>query len=157
MSNIVQSSYPVVPKRGLPGQPGTTAAFGEGITKVLESATAGFGLAVSRGTEKEKGCVLGGTDFIGITKADQTLDAATHATADQYKLGDNVGIQNDDDIWVTVGGNVTAGMPAYYNTSTGVISATPGTRIQGAEFQTNALSGEVALVRLMQVVGNTTV
>lgn len=140
--NIVQSTYGRYMSAGANGAAATMHGW-DADTKQAE-ATITFGKACSKGSADD-GAVLGGSNFIGVSMRDITL---VHTTADRYESGDNMAVMNRGDIWVTVGGNVTPGQQAHYNTSTGVISAAGGTAIAGAKFMTTALSGALAILRL---------
>lgn len=142
MSNVVQSTYSRYMSAGSPGVFATTSGW-DVDTKQAEGNIA-FGLACSKGSADD-GAVLGGNLFIGISVRDITL---VHTTADRYEAGDNMGVAIEGDIWVRVGGNVTAGQQAHYDATTGVLSASGGVAIAAAKFETSALSGALAVVRL---------
>lgn len=95
----------------------------DGITRNCETADGiGFGLAVSRGANKESGCVLGGalTIFLGVSHRDTTVD---QDTPDEYAENQNVGILTKGEIWVQVTGSPDPSDPVDYDTTTGVFSA----------------------------------
>lgn len=116
-----------------------------------------FGRAVSQGTH-DKGCILGGSAFVGISRADPTiaradLSPAPALTIDAYPEGDNAGILVTGDIWVIVAGNVTAGQSIHYNTTDGKLSAAGGATIDSSRFMTSAVSGGLAVARLGNIAG----
>lgn len=154
VQNQTQTTYERYQNAGYAGMAATMTGW-DADTYTLESATAGFGKAVSKGSAA-KGCVLGGTDFIGITKADQTLTAAGHTVADTYYLGDNVAVHVLGDIYVLPGATVTAGQKVNYDTTTGVLSNTGGTQIDDAQWMTSGDTSTPAVVRLSKKTGHTT-
>ena len=159
----VQSNYN---RYLLPGQVGMLAdevGF-DGDTRIVETAAGiGFGLAVSQGTNAD-GCILGGTAFVGITRADPTLPQASSLTTDKYAQYDNAGVLIRGDIWVTPSGTGTIhpGDAVYYNTSTGALGFSGGTVIEDARWMTALQAGKdalgnavnVAVVRLGNIAGN---
>jgi hypothetical protein len=124
-------------------------------TRIVEtSAGIGFGLAVSQGTA-DNGCILGGTAFVGITRADPTLaQAAGLTTVDKYARYDNAGILTMGDLWVVVEFNVSAGDAVYYNATTGQLGLSGGTIIEDARWMTTASAGSLAVVRLGNIAGS---
>lgn len=124
-------------------------------TRIVEtSAGIGFGLAVSQGTN-DRGCIIGGSAFVGITRADPTLaQAAGLTTVDLYAQYDNAGILVMGDIWVLPDNAVTAGEAVYYSTSTGKLGHSGGTVIEDARWMTTALAGVLAVVLIGNIAGN---
>lgn len=155
VQNTIQSAYNqyggVIGAAGVPSD----MHGWDADSRILESAAAGFGLAVSQG-EADDGAVLGGATFCGITVADKTLD---HDTPDQYEEGDTMAVLNRGDIWVTAATAVVAGRQAYYNSVTGEIGASDvdnAVAIAGAKFLDTADADAVARVRLSNAVGDLT-
>ena len=147
---VVQSSY----GRRMPIGANGMAADMQGWdadTKQCESASIGFGLAVSRGT-KDNSVVLGGACFAGISVRDVTL---VHTTADRYEQKDNMAVATAGDWWVIVAANVLAGRAVSYNTTTGQLGSA-GTAIAGASWVTSASTGGLAIVRLNNTLDLTT-
>jgi len=124
-------------------------------TRTVEtSAGIGFGLAVSQGTN-DKGCIVGGSAFVGITRADPTLaQAAGLTTVDKYAHYDNAGILTMGDVWVFPDNAVTAGEAVYYSTTTGALGHSGGTIIEDARWMTSAAAGVLAVVRIGNIAGN---
>lgn len=154
VQNTVQSTYP---RYGSAGAAGAVASMHgwDADTRILESAAAGFGLAVSQGAA-DNGAVLGGITFCGITVRDITL---VHDTPDQYEEGDNMGVLVKGDIWVVAGTDVSVKHQAYYNSSTGAIGGSGisnAVAIAGAEFLDTVTSGGFVRVRLSNAVGDLT-
>lgn len=142
MSNIVQPTY----NRYMPvGAAGTWATMtGWDADTYSAEAAIPIGVAVSKGVGV-RGCVKGGTLFVGVSLRDITLLAAV---PDQYQIGNNVGVAIVGDIWVVVGDNVTARTAVKYDTATGQLGATSGTVIVGAVWMTSASAGGLAVCRL---------
>lgn len=123
-------------------------------TRIVETAAGiGFGLAVSQGAD-DRGCILGGTAFVGLTRADPTIARSETLTVDEYPQYDNAGILIMGDLWVFAYSDVDANTAVYYNSTTGRLGASGGTLIEGAVWKTSAASGELAVVRLGQIAGN---
>ena len=122
-------------------------------SRIVETAAGvGFGLAVSQGTG-DRGCILAGNDFVGVTRADQTLPRSETLTLDKYAQYDNAGILCMGDIWVIVGGAVTITSAVVYDAATGQFG-TGAVAVEGARYMTGAASGGLALLRLGQIAGN---
>lgn len=110
-------------------------------SRVVETASVAFGLAVGRGTA-DGSCKLGGTGFEGITAEDKTR------TADLFAVGESAAVLRKGTVWVTAGAAVTPADTVYFAAATGVISniSAGGTAITGAKFLDTAANG--ALVRV---------
>jgi hypothetical protein len=126
-------------------------------SKTVETAAGiGFGLAVSQGTN-DRGVILGGTAFVGITRADPTIgraDVSPALTLDSYPQNDNAAVLAMGDIWVIPDNAVTAGEAVYYSTTTGKLGHSGGTVIEDARWMTGAAAGALALLRLGNIAGN---
>ncbi len=131
-------------------------------TRIVETAAGiGFGLAVSQGVA-DRGCILGGSAFVGITRADPTIAVASGLTVDKYPQYDNAGILVMGDIWVSPDNAVVAGEAVYYSTTTGVLGHSGGTIIEDARWMTTSttftttagVSLILAVVRLGNIAGN---
>jgi hypothetical protein len=123
-------------------------------TYIMESASCGFGLAVSQGTA-DNGATLGGSAFIGVAVKDITL---LHTTADRYEQYDNMAVLLEGDIWVTAGSNVVVGHPVYYNSSTGAFGNSGianAVLIGGSRWLDTASSSAGARLRLSSTAGHT--
>jgi hypothetical protein len=111
------------------------------VTGLCETeAGIAFGKAVSRGVA-DKGVVLGGTQFAGVTTRDVTLPASQE---DTYAEGQEVGVLRHGTIWLTVGEAVNAGDPVYYNTTAGTWFKSAGagrTQVTRAQWESSATSG----------------
>lgn len=105
----------------------------------------GFGLVVSRGSG-ERGVVLGGSNFAGISVRDITQSQPD--SVDSYPEFANIGVMTKGIIWVEAGADVFAGDLVHYNTTTGVLSNAGGTLILDATWESSAAEGELAKVRL---------
>jgi hypothetical protein len=152
--NPVQSTYQRFLTVAQLGMPATTTGWDVDTRIVETSAGISFGLAVSQGTG-DNGCILGGTAFVGITKADPTLaQASSITTVDKYLQYDNAAIFVRGDIWVIAEDTVTAGEAVYYSTTFGTLGHSGGTVIEDARWMTSATGGNLAVVRLGNSAGN---
>lgn len=123
------------------------------VLAVETAAGVGAGVAVSYGTAAN-GCVIGGTDFAGITFRDSSPGAVS-GNAFIYAQTDLAEVLEIGRVWCTVSGSVAIGNSVAYNATTGVLTAGPagaGERnIIGARFETAAADGGVARVRLVNM------
>ena len=125
-----------------------------GDTRTVETVGGlGFGLAVSQGTN-DRGCIIGGAAFVGITRADQTLPRSETLSLDSYAQYDNAGILAMGDIWVFPDNAVVAGEAVYYSATTGKLGHSGGTLIEDARWMTSAAAGVLAVVRIGNIAGN---
>lgn len=104
----------------------------------IESSAAGFGLAMGQGSA-DRGAVLGGSDFVGITIADKSLIDET------YAVGATASLLRQGVIWVTAATEVSPGDAVTY-ASDGTLGAGLANTISGARFDGTASPG--ALVRI---------
>lgn len=141
-TNIVQPTYTRYMPVGAPGIWATMSGW-DADTYSAEAAIP-IGVAVSKGVGV-RGCVKGGTLYVGISLRDITL---LNATADQYVQGNNVGVGIRGDLWVVVEAAVVARTAVKYNTTTGALGSTAGTVIVGAVWMTSAAPGGLAVCRL---------
>jgi hypothetical protein len=130
-STVVQSTYAPQINVGAVGMVADEATAEVG-TRINETAAGlPFGVAVSQGTLSDKGCLIGGTAFVGITVRDVTLDrmpinplaaGGVYPPVDNYQQYANVGVLSRGDIWVLAGADVTAGNALYYEATGGTLS-----------------------------------
>lgn len=150
---VVQSTYSETISAANAGMPAD--ADYSAISRIVEEANGiGFGLACQQGTN-DKQAKLGGASaavFAGISIRDRTLVNAVGEEADEYQDESVMSLMIRGEIWVTVGGNVSAGNDVTFAASTGVLSsaATSGSQfaIAGARWMTSASSGGLAKLRL---------
>lgn len=123
------------------------------ISRAVETAAGvEFGAAVSRGTDKDKQAVVGGTDFLGITIRSLEREGAANTGAVKYSQYEAAGIIREGYVWATCPAGCTPGDQVKYNNATGVLdSGVAGggeTQITGAVWDTTAAAGELAVIRL---------
>ena len=120
------------------------------LSREVEDATLGFGLAVIKGTAEDQVKVGAAGTYIGITVKDVTLaPPANAANVDQYIAGQTCAVITRGAVWVVAPATITAGQPAYY-TSAGVVTnvSSGNTAISGATFETGGASGDLVRVGL---------
>lgn len=88
--------------------------------RVIDSFAAegqiGFGIAVARGTNKQKQVIpFAGTGFVGISVFEHNEDGL-------YKDEDSVSVMTNGRVYVTTAATVTAGTTAYAVNATGAIT-----------------------------------
>lgn len=129
MTTVVQTSYRPQIAPAVVGMIATEVGW-DAITRLCVTATGiPFGVAVSQDTS-DKGAVIGGTKFLGITCRDITLDripidplaaAGTLAGLDVYPQYSNMGVLTRGQIWVLAHANVIGGDPLFYETTGGTL------------------------------------
>lgn len=146
----VQTTYAENITKGAAGMPASMSGW-DNDTRIVETdAGIGFGLAVSQGAESDRGAVLGGADFVGISVRDNTLAANNE---DTYLDGQNMAVMVRGDIWVVAEDAVAVGDAVEYNATTGALGSDGGTAIANARWMTSAGAGGLAIVRLGGGVG----
>lgn len=125
-------------------------------TRLCETvAGIGFGLAVGQGANT-KGAVIGGSNFVGISVRDVTLDRVALnplntgplVAADTYPQYSNMAVMSQGRIWVSADSDVAPGDSLFYNTTTGVLSnSASGDAATGQiTFTTQPVDGQVVVV-----------
>lgn len=138
---MAQTSYSLDHDAATPGQlvDGQSPIMTD--TKTVETAAGiGMGLVVSQGTA-DGGCVVGGTNVLGITyRNSQAGDATTYAAEAGYQREADLLVMGR--VWVTTYDTVTVTTAPLYNTTTGAIGGgTPEAgeaALTGARFCTAA-------------------
>jgi hypothetical protein len=126
-------------------------------TKQVETAAGiGFGLAVSQGVA-DQGIVIGGSAFVGVTRADITLPQASGITVvDTYLQYDNAGVLTMGDIWVNCYASVTPATAVVFEAATGKLGIA-GTSIAHGRWMTTAVGSSgtpvLAVLRLGDISG----
>ena len=109
----------------------------------------GFGVVVSRGTDKERQIVAGGTDFLGITIRSLDKEGAANTGAIQWNEKEAAGILRDGYIWAVCPSGCNPGDQVKYVNATGVLdsgAAVAGeTQLDGVQWETVAAVGLLAL------------
>jgi hypothetical protein len=112
---------------------------------VEDVAGIAFGLAIMQGTE-DKGCVVSdGSGYLGVTVRDQSVDPAS---PDAFEENANARIMTEGVIWVANSGGVVAG-DIVHVLAAGALGKTGGTLVANARWDTTALTGELAQLRLV--------
>lgn len=144
MSFALQPNYNLTQAVAYAGMPASMHGW-DADTKIVETvAGIGFARAVSKGTEKERGIIIGGADFVGITYRDITL---VHATPDLYARYDLAGVMNAGDLWVDVAAAVAPGDAVVFSATTGQF-AVAGTTVLTARYVTGTTGAGLAIIRL---------
>lgn len=146
----VQTDYGDSLRPGLNGQIANSELTNT-ITRIA-SGNIGFGVVAVRGVSGDQSARLpsgAGQKQLGLTVKDTTL---SHDVPDRYELGDNMTIMTRGLMWVVTATDVTPGDIVTFNTTTGAVGDTAvGAGFElltGAEWETTALAGGLALVRL---------
>jgi hypothetical protein len=111
---------------------------------VEDSAGIAFGLTAKQGTE-DKGCVVGtSAKILGVVVRDQSVDPAD---PNIFAEDANARIMTKGVIWVANSGGVVAG-DIVHALAAGALAKTGGTLVPNARWDTTALTGELAQLRL---------
>lgn len=126
----------------------------DNISRDVEGAAGiEFGVAVSRGTDKDRQALPGGaTGFLGITYRDLGREGAANTGAIKYSEKETAGIMRNGYIWAVCPTGCNPGDPVNYVDATGILdsgAAVAGeTLINRATWETTAAAGELAVIRL---------
>jgi hypothetical protein len=115
-----------------------------------------FGSPIYRGaTDNVCSGDAGDGDFLGLARRSGVLDPA-NTPLDTYNAGDEVAIMPEGVMWVQTADAVVAGVPANYNTATGLYTdaAVAGSiiAVPGVEFDTATTAAGLAKVRVLRTV-----
>jgi hypothetical protein len=149
MANTYQTTY----NEGMvDNSPGTIAGNFDNARSSIgtcETETGiGFGLAVGRGADSDRGTVIGGplTGFRGCSIKDSTLDVAN---GDKYMPPNSMGVLESGEIWVEPAVAVDINDPVHYVQATGVWTNTGGVGpVLGARWKTSCAQGGRAILQL---------
>ncbi len=112
----------------------------------------GFGVATSRGTDKQRQVVIGGTDFVGITVRALDREGAANTGDISYAETETAALMREGYIWVVIPSGGTPGDLIKYDNTTGVIDTGAAgvgeTRLDGAQLDTTTVAGELGVIRL---------
>lgn len=115
------------------------------ISRTVETeAGIGFGLAVMQGLEDD-GVVIGdGTEFLGVTVRDQSVDPAD---PNLFAHLSNARIMTKGVVWVVNTGGVSAGDPVSL-AAAGALGTGGSIEVAGARWDSTATTGNLARLRL---------
>lgn len=149
MANTYQTTYT---EGMVDNSPGTLAGNVDNArtsTGTCETvAGIGFGLAVSRGADSDRGTILGGTlaGFRGCSIKDQTLDVAN---GDKYLPPNSMSVCESGEIWVQPSVAVEIDDPVHFDGATGAWTNTGGIGpVLGARWKTSCALGGRAILQL---------
>lgn len=150
-----QTSYDLSLVKGYPGLIYAQAPS-DIVSRAVETvAGIPFGVAVSRGTDKETQCVIGGTDFLGIAIRSLDKEGAANTGAIQWNETEAAGILRYGYIWVISTFTSAVGQGVIYNNTTGAIrsdgtgpAGAGETLLDGATFETSSSAASLSLIRI---------
>ena len=123
------------------------------VSRAVETAAGiGFGVAVTRGTDPDKQVVpAASADFLGITIRSLEKEGGT-AGAIQWNAKETAGVMRSGYIWAVCPTGCVPGDAVNYADGTGVLDSgaagAGSTSLDGASWETTAVAGELAVVRL---------
>lgn len=126
------------------------------VSRDVETASGiDFGVAVSRGTDKDRQCVVGGTDYVGITVRALDREGAANTGDILYKETESAALMRTGYIWAICPSGCNAGDSVKYNNTTGVLDAGAAgageTQLDGAEWDSTASAGALAVIRVESI------
>lgn len=128
------------------------------ISRAVETAAGvGFGVVVSRGTDPDKECVLGGTsDILGVTVRSLDREGVANTGAIKYNQYETAGIMRDGYIWAVCPSGCVPGDAVNFVEATGVLdsgapSGTGETGLDDCYWDSTAAAGELAILRVKNV------
>ena len=123
------------------------------VSRAVETAAGvAFGVAVTRGTDADKQIVpAASADFLGITIRSLEKEGGT-AGAIQWNAKETAGVMRSGYIWAVCPTGCVPGDAVNYADGTGVLDSgaagAGSTSLDGASWETTAVAGELAVVRL---------
>ena len=148
---MVQTTYNIYHKNAYNGQL-KNPVNADILARVVETTDGvGFGIAVSRGTDKEQQIIVGGSEFLGITVRDESqINSSTNVA--NYPQESVASVMQVGYIYITCPSGCTAGQTVKYNDTTGVIdqgtASTGETQIANATWESTTTAGEVGVIRI---------
>lgn len=145
-----QTSYSIKQNKAYAGE--IYALFNHDVASRLVETAAGleFGVAVSRGTDKDKQVALGGTDFLGITVRSLEREGAANTGDIKYSQKESAGVMRKGAVWVVCPAGCNPGDQVKYDNTTGVLDAGSAgageTQLDNAYFDSTAAAGELAVL-----------
>ena len=128
------------------------------ISRSVETvAGAAFGIIVSRGTDADSECLIGGTaGILGVTVRSLDREGTDSAGAIKYLETDTAGILRDGYIWATCPTGCVPGDVVNFVEATGVLdsgapSGTGETGLDDCYWDSTAAAGELAVLRVKNV------
>ena len=123
------------------------------ISRAIETvAGAAFGLAVSRGTDKDEQAVIGGSDFLGFTVRALDTEGAANTGAIKYNESESAAILRLGYIWAVCPTGCVPGDLVNYVIATGAVdsgAAVAGEQlIDDAQWDSSASAGQLAIIRI---------
>ena len=123
------------------------------VSRSVETvAGIGFGVAVTRGTDADKQIVpAASADFLGVTIRSLEQEGG-EAGAIKWDVKETAGVMRSGYIWAVCPTGCVPGDAVNYADGTGVLDSgaagSGSTSLDGASWETTAVAGELAVVRL---------
>lgn len=122
------------------------------VSRSVETGPVAFGVAVSRGTNKDSQAVAGGaTGFLGIALRVLDMEGAANTGAVSYATSETVAILREGYVWAVCPTGCVAGDPVKYTDATGVLdsgAAAAGETAIDAYWDSSVAAGGLAVIRL---------
>lgn len=152
-----QTSYAIKQVKGYAGQIYAQAPK-DIISRSVETAAGiGFGVVVSRGTDKDNQCILGGTTgILGVTVRSLDQEGVVNTGAIKYDQYETAAIMREGYIWAVCPTGCNPGDAVNFVEATGVLdsgapSGTGETGLNDCYWDSVAAAGAIALLRVKNV------
>lgn len=111
-----------------------------------------FGVAVSRGTNKDKQVTLGGTDYLGVTVRSLEREGVMNTGAIKYSEKESASVLRLGYIYAVCPAGCVPGDAVKYTNATGVLDAGAAaageTQLDGAKWESTTTAGGIGIVRI---------
>jgi len=123
------------------------------VSRDVEGAAGiGFGVAVSRGTDKDRQAIIGGSDYLGVTVRALDREGAANSGDIEYAETEAAAIMRDGYLWAICPTGCTPGAAVLFNDTTGILDAgTAGggeTQLNGSSWESTTAAGALGIIRL---------
>lgn len=149
----MQTAYNQYMAAGLPGLIADVQFQNNVESKDLETATATPGIVVSRGTDKARQVVVGGTSPLGILVRDGAHENNASGNL-VYAAKETVGVITAGKVYVNIANTGNPGDAIFYTNATGVISvgtaSTGQTQLRGCLDSLVSTPGALGVVKLLE-------
>lgn len=154
---VAQTSYEINTDAAFAGQI-VNLAPRDVISRSVETvAGIAFGVIVSRGTDADNQCLLGGTDnILGVTLRSLDIEGAINTGAIKYNETDTAAIMRDGYVYAVCPTGCVPGDPVNFVEATGVLdsgapSGTGETGLDDCFWDSTTAAGEIGILRVKLV------
>lgn len=144
-----QTTYTEAPAKGLPGLVANEEKCNKVSREVETAAGIKFGQPVQRGTNDHGVAILSNGEFLGLAVLNPAVPPSS-SNPDAYPQYFTGAFMTMGTMYVTAGGDVSAGDDVYWDDADGrfVSESTAGTAIPDCVFDTSGGDGDLVIVAL---------